>query len=139
MLLDDYYVIAGDNKYSLVIGDVSIHCILQPLYDHLNIGFVGINYALRKEDSCVTFQSFGDYAQICSYNLNYVKLKTYNFQNLRYSTRMKIKYHTYLRPKTRRIRNCTNKDAGLLVRTTAPENSFLQLYDNDSYMEHYVT
>ena len=139
MFLSDYYVIAGDNKYSLFIGVVSIHCMLKPLYDQQNTVYISVNYAMLQKDSCVIFQSFGDDAQLCSYSLNYIKPRKFNIENRRYSTRMKIQYHTYLRRQSRSKRNCNNRNAGVLVRTMVPENSLLQLYDNDTYMEQDVT
>ena len=123
----------------MVIKVVTIHCTLLLLYSDQSAVYVSIVYALFKKDSCVIFQSFGDDAQLCSYNLNYAKPETLSIENRRYSTKMKIQYYTYLRRNTRRKLNCKNKNAGVQIRTTAPEILFLQLYDNDIYMEHDVT
>ena len=143
IVLDYCYAVSGVPKYSLVIGVAMIQCILQPVYTSnqlVNEVYVNVIYALFKKDTCVTFQSFGDDAQICSYTLNYLQPGMFNYHNRRYSTRMKIQYYTYLRHNATDNLHCMqDKNAGVLIKTTAPEISRLQFYNRDNYMECSMT
>ena len=131
--------VAGFPDYSVVIGVVRIHCLMDALvFRQSSAPYVRVNYALLKEDSCVTFQSFGDDAETCSYTLNYVQQGLFNLENRRYSTRMKIQYYTYLRQAIEKPYWKQDNKVGVLIVMIAPQNSDLQFYDLDTYMEYSV-
>ena len=131
--------VTGFPDYSVVIGVVRIHCLMDALvFRQSSAPYVRVNYALFKEDTCVTFQSFGDDAETCSYTLNYVQPRSFSFENRRYSTQMKIQYYTYLRQAIENPYCKQDNNVGVLIVTIAPQNSDLQFYDLDTYMEYSV-
>ena len=148
-LKDRYYPMLSFCVFSLTVFEdifyyhgIDIICRSTKLYNYEeSYTLIHVMYAMRRQNSCVTFQSIGNDMKFCEYTLNYVHTQGYTTRSDQYySTAMKINYFTYVKSHSFEQRRDTlrckeDENFGVLVKTTEPEISFTRFYDNESSIE----